>query len=659
MNRLMTLFMLILAPLVYAEKSIKVPLHYATDKTGDLVLRGQSQTITIPISVLDGQKVESVDLALSLYNNNQIDRTLLWIAAGNRKLANVELRQRNRLQTVDIKIPPELISVQNPHIKLRVQHLLDKEPASFDSSALQTTLNLEQSHYTLTYSQDLGASIQTLHSFEEMIQSGQNRHFPIHLVSLIEENSAYSLNVASSLVQGWTLKSGRDDNQFDYAMDSNRITPLTGPTIVFGNKDRLLETGWLGEDIYEKISGPFLSTDVSVKGIEWLMIISGENDGEVRKAAEYFAQSIHHLPKQTHMVVAENALTENRILSSDTEYPLSLFTSQTNLTDSPLDLKIIMPSNILFSGEDKAQINLLLSHTRVDPGQGSMVLRVNGNFTSSLPLRSSYWRDSQHYRLNIPMRDFKPGINKISVEVHGPVGIRDQQSRFTAFMSDKSNLKLGSWVSFIPTESHQVSAADLLALANENGSLAQVTVDDSNPAQLSKLWRLLGYVSHSTQQVSSKLMVTGEAEQKREFHVALNPMDLSSESVSETSNIAEVKQQLFEFVAEDQNSEYASSEVPFVFADEAQAVVKHDKDTGWYRIQFMESTVQQFDSFLRSDAAKPPTGVLSERNFSSNIQQFITAVFIGYPVGLALSALLIIWLMSAVVTRYLEERKCG
>ncbi|PKF48683.1 hypothetical protein [Enterovibrio nigricans] len=98
MNKYSALFLFFLSAFSLAEKTAEVPLTYATDNQNDIVLRGQSQTVSVPIAILDGQEVESIRLSLSIYNNNAIDKSMLWIAAGNRTLANVEIKQRSQHQ---------------------------------------------------------------------------------------------------------------------------------------------------------------------------------------------------------------------------------------------------------------------------------------------------------------------------------------------------------------------------------------------------------------------------------------------------------------------------------------------------------------------------------------------------------------------------------
>ncbi|SKA71866.1 cellulose biosynthesis cyclic di-GMP-binding regulatory protein BcsB [Enterovibrio nigricans] len=319
-----------------------------------------------------------------------------------------------------------------------------------------------------------------------------------------------------------------------------------------------------------------------------------------------------------------------------------------------------MPSNILFSSEDNAKLNLLLTHSRVAPGAGSMILRVNGEYANSLPLRSSYWRDTQLYRLNIPMRDFNPGINKVSVEIYGPVDIRNQQRRFAVYMSEKSNLKLSSWVKFIPTEGHHVSPQDFFAISDDCGKKAQLTVSPNDPVQLKNLWRLISHVSHHTKKAMPGLLVTTKREQSRPFHVIFGDDVPSTPFFNETKQDSQwdtLKQRLFEFVAHNE-SEHEDSESYFIPTNDNDiAYVKHTNDEGWYRIHMLPTTQDEFASFLRNENIMPPAGALSEREFSSSTSQYIKAAFIGYPAGLAVVSLLIIWWMSAFVTRALEARR--
>ncbi|MGF1766888.1 cellulose biosynthesis cyclic di-GMP-binding regulatory protein BcsB [Enterovibrio makurazakiensis] len=662
MNKFIIAFLLLFACAVQAEKTVKVPLTYAMDTKEDIVLRGQSQIMPIPISILDGQEVENVRLSLAIYNNNIVDSTVLWLAAGNRSLANIEVKQRHQFQYIEATFPAGLLSKENPSLNLRIQHLSNDPNLVIDTTGLNTTINVKASFYELNYQESGTVNQKTLASFEEMMRSGQHHDAPIHMISAITD-SDLSLSLAAYLVQGWTLKSGSEDYQFDYRMESKYGERRLGPVIVYGTSDALLNAGWVDQETHKAVSGPYLGIGDSTKGDEWLLIISGKNEREVKRAAKVFANNMRRFPERGSMVVVNEDNVIDRSLKSEATYLMSEFTEQTDLTDSPLELDLVMPSNILFSDEDNAKINLLLSHSRVAPGAGSMILRVNGEYANSLPLRSSYWRDSQHYRLNIPMRKFSPGINRVSVEIYGPVDVQNQDRRFAVYMSEKSNLRLSSWVKFIPTEGHKVSAHDFFAIADDCGKQAQISVDKKDPVQLANLWRLLSYVSHRTHKAMPGLMITGETEQRRPFHISLTDIEAAEPYILPAQNVSRwdgLKTHLFDFVAgkgEAEQENFYTSDMMFSEPTSELATIKHTNQEGWYRIQFAETTYEKFDDFMRSESSSAPAGVLSEREFSSSTSQFFKAAFIGYPAGLSILALFIIWWMSAFVSRALEARK--
>ncbi|WP_104401627.1 cellulose biosynthesis cyclic di-GMP-binding regulatory protein BcsB [Vibrio penaeicida] len=657
MTRFFFLLCFVVSLNAVAEKKVTVPLTYSTANQGDIVLRGQTQMINLPISILDGQKVEKLHLSLAVFNNNAVDKSLLWILTGKRTLVNIELKQRTQFQQLDVTIPPELISKRDSSLNLRIQHISNDPSNVVDATELTTVINAESSNYSLTYIESVNKEDQTLLSYNDMIRSGQGHGLPVQLVSLVEGNQDLSLGIAASLVQGWTLKSGSEDYEFDYLNVHSTSFSTSKPTVVYGTRDHLLKAGWINLDTHNAISGPYLKTGKNPKGIDWLLVVSGSSPMEVKRASKVFANNLRRLPESASTTIKVDDAMKDTSLKSAEQYLVSEFTDQVELTDSPLELSLVMPSNILFSDEDNAKLNLLLQHSRVAPGEGSMILRVNGKYSNSLPLRSSYWRDNQHYRINIPMKDFRPGINHVSVQVYGPVDIRNQQRRFKVYMSDKSNLQLSSWVNFIPTEGHSVSPIDFLAITDDCGEQAQITLDPSNPEQLKKLWRLLAHVSHRTHKAMPGLLVTSDAQQKRQLHIKLNETNEENFVYDETesdSRWGELKHRLFEFIA---HSESRDEDFGQSLNSHELAYVRHTNDKGWYRLQLTKSTPEKFDDFLRSEASAPPKGILSEKEFSSHSSQFFKAAFIGYPAALSVIALIIIWWMSAFVSRYLESRK--
>lgn len=657
MTRFFFLLCFVISLNAVAEKKVTVPLTYSTVNQGDIVLRGQTQMINLPISILEGQKVEKLHLSLAVFNNNAVDKSLLWISTGKRTLVNIELKQRSQFQQLDVTIPPELISKRDSSLNIRIQHISNDPSHVVDATELTTVINAESSNYSLTYIESTNTEDQTLLAYNDMIRSGQGHGLPVQMVSLVEDNQDLSLGIAASLVQGWTLKSGSEDYKFDYITSRSASFSTTKPTVVYGTRDNLLNAGWIDLETHNAISGPYLKTGKNPKGIDWLLVISGNSPMEVKRASKVFANNLRRLPDSASSVIKVDDAMKDTSLKSAKKYLVSEFTDQVELTDSPLALSLIMPSNIMFSSEDSAKLNLLLQHSRVSPGEGSMILRVNGKYANSLPLRSSYWRDNQHYRINIPMKDFRPGINHISVQVYGPVDIRNQQRRFKVYMSDNSNLHLSSWVKFIPTEGHSVSPTDFLAITDDCGKQAQITLDPDNPEQLTKLWRLLSHVSHRTHKAMPGLLVTSEAQQKRQLHIKLNETNEENFVFEQTENDSrweELKHTLFDFIA---HSESGTDDFGQSLNAHELAYVRHTNDKGWYRLQLTESSPEKFDDFLRSESSAPPKGVLSEKEFSSNSSQFFKAAFIGYPAALSVIALIIIWWISAFVSRFLEARK--
>lgn len=198
-----------------------------------------------------------------------------------------------------------------------------------------------------------------------------------------------------------------------------------------------------------------------------------------------------------------------------------------------------------------------------------MVIRVNGDYANSMPLRASRWRETQHYRLAFPMNQLRPGLNKVSVELYGPEQIDSYSATtvpFIAKIEGSSAIRLGAWVNYLTKFDHQLPADQLLFLADNNGSDSQVTLNFEQPSQLNAVWQLLSHLTHQARRPMNELLVTDNTSQQRPINLTFevgNSAKATAPAGQESDGLLSyVRHNLLMTMAQQQNTPYGASTNP-------------------------------------------------------------------------------------------------
>ncbi|MGF1734700.1 cellulose biosynthesis cyclic di-GMP-binding regulatory protein BcsB [Photobacterium satsumensis] len=510
-------------------QTVNVPLSFVLPEAQDSTLRGQWDKLSFPLTILDNQQVNDIKVSLSLTHSGNIDLAHLWVNLGDKPIANIQLQPNGASQQIVVKLSQALLKRYGNMMTIAVRHQL---PASLslaeqrlEASEAVTKVLAEQSYFELNFTTKSVES--TLADFSALIMSGQLHDKPIQLVSHIPDDTEAALSIASQLIQGWTLRSGNKSYQYQYIEQQKENTPYSenisekpnSPIqLLFGLPEQLASTNILPSDHLEGIQGPYLGLIQQQDSDNLLFIISGRNKYELLEATAYFATPSYPLPAYKYAVVKRYQQPEKKLLQSKGEYTITQFTSQQKFGHEPLMLPLLIPANSLFSPDETAHINLLLAHPSVRPGEAAMVIRVNGDYANSMPLRASRWRETQHYRLAFPMNKLRPGLNNVSVELYGPEQTDPYNATptpFIAHIEESSVLRLGAWVNYVTKFDQQLPADQLLFITDNNGRDTQVTLNYNDSNQLTAIWQLLSHVTLQAQRPMTELLVTHSNSQRR------------------------------------------------------------------------------------------------------------------------------------------------
>ncbi|ELR66727.1 hypothetical protein C942_04425 [Photobacterium marinum] len=528
MKQLILILLSFLIAFQVQAETIKVPLSYLLPDDRKPVLRGQWDKISFPLTVLDNQQAENIRIALTLEQSMNMRQATLLLHIGNKPLATVQFDSSQSQKQVIAELTPDHLVQYGNQLTISVNHLLPSTMAvseqKIEASEATTEILTDKSYFELTYSPK--PYDPNLSGFSKLIKSGQFHQHPIRLESASPGYSDASLSVASLLVQGWTLRSHSDKYKFSYfPLSTGSPVSKSDVRLIYGTQTQLLSIPSLPAQLLNEIQGPFLGIHHDVKQKSRVLIVSGRDENELLHAAQHFAAPNFELPAQTYTLVGHYQPIQKAKLISNHKYPIEHFTNQLQFGGTPLTIPLMIPANILVNKEETAQINLLLNHPHIKPGEAAMVVRINGEYANSTPLRTSYWRDSQHYRLTFPMNKLRPGLNTLNIELYGPAQKHHHKEGvsfhpFTASISPTSNVKLGAWVTYLPADKRQTMAKELLVIAAHNGSRSQLTINYPEPSTLSEIWQLISFISLKAREPMPGLLLTTNPTQSRPLNLS-------------------------------------------------------------------------------------------------------------------------------------------
>ncbi|NLS13000.1 cellulose biosynthesis cyclic di-GMP-binding regulatory protein BcsB [Vibrio sp. SM6] len=681
--RLLQLILLPIAMLIWHSSAwaLTVPLNFASGIDAQTVLRGESQSVDIPFELLKNEAIENLELTLAVYNNNPILSSQLWLFQAGLPLAQVELEQVDRYQYINMVVPKSVFSEPNAVLTVQIKHTVPSGAEWLDSSQLVTTISNTDSFYRLTSEQSTMPLGNTLANFEKMLRNGYFHRHTVHLQSVGDNTAPTSLSHAAMLVQGLTLRAGFELSSLHYNSaltehvasmkqnDENKTkAQLSTLTLWFGTKAALIENNRLSQAAAAAITGPYIGLHPDSEFESYQLVISGNNETQLAQAIHFFSSHHSSLPNQTYTTSMPMKTIATRYVEPTISYPMAYFTSQQNLTGVPLNFQVHIPANTVMDSSAIAKMNLLLTHPKVQPGDGNLVIRVGGEYASSVRLRSSIWREQQHYRLNISMAHFRPGLNDITIEVFGPAQNDESLNAFPVLMAEQSNLVLAPWLNYVPTEGHNVTAHDFLALSDQFGANAQIIVDSSAADQQQLLWHILANVALQTEQPLTQLLISDNRQIERPFSLDLTAhktplFPTHDESVKSQTHLIAIRQALFDIIS---TTNGAQSSSPLSYSShsplehhsrDAIASVYQDNDNDWYGIRVQSYDLQRWQHFFNAAEKNTPNGMLTEDIFAAGFDQIFTALFWGYPALLTVMVCLIAWLLSWIIARAVENKR--
>ena len=489
--------------------------------SGALRLTGASSARSISIALSAREQVRQAVLHLVVSNSIALltDRSELAVRVNDRTIAQLQLSSRQPETTADIRVPAQLLKPGYNVLTFAVaQHATEN---CEDPSSPELWTEIDTSASTLQMQTALEPLTPTLADLSALIDPKQWADRAWTIVAASHPSDDSQLAQGSLVAQGVALRL-RYLSATPRVLDAQHgngagflpglaLAPLANTDVVLiGTRDAL--RGYLDEATRGHIDGAFLGVYPKPDDARrFVLVVSGRNEQEVQRAARVFAHSELPLPRRSELVVhgfdetAAAPWSAGKTITGDTPHAFRDlgFASRTLHAGDAADIEVRLPADI-YAPED-AKVSLDMNFTEGAKMRGDSVLNilVNGRFEQVIALDQSQGAVIRHYRISIPLRDFRPGLNTVSLRpilvplVTERCALR-QTDNLEVTVFDDSTLTL-------PPASHFAALPDLKRFADsgfpytthpDGGDLAmQVAARDDDT--IAAAWALMGRLAQS------------------------------------------------------------------------------------------------------------------------------------------------------------------
>lgn len=287
----------------------------------------------------------------------------------------------------------------------------------------------------------------------------------------------------------------------------------TSDVVLLGTASQLRPA--LSQELSELIKGPFLALyPLPGKAGLYALVVSGLDDTQVLRAAQAFALMDYPLPDTAHATIHELHIPKLGLyelpdmLAAGGSYSfqdLGAHTLTTSGRDStPLELKLVIPPDLYAPEDAQVQVRLHLAYGASMRSDSVINVHLNRIFEHAIALNQPLGAHYRDYRITIPLRSLRPGLNLLSFH---PQLVPDITGKCTLIQSANLVLTLfGDSTITLPVADHYARLPDLALFgrtgfpftARGDGSETVVVAMDRRPETMTSTWRLLSRVAQVT-----------------------------------------------------------------------------------------------------------------------------------------------------------------
>lgn len=457
-----------------AELTWEEPLARFLSRDEPIYLPNSNSGATVYLPLSPRMEVTSAVLHLEYTNSIALleDRSVLRISLGDSILAQLPLKRSQPDAVLDIRLPVDLLEPgYNPLNFWVAQHYTVQ---CEDPSAPELWTQIDHQRSTITFTGRWRETRPTLSMVEDLVDARLATDYQITIVTASGgggEGGAFrdrQLSWGSVLSQGFALRLRYQPLEVYHATSLQAaVRRGVTDTVVVGTQEeveRLLGASLPG------LEGPYLAVrPLPGEATRFLLIVSGRDDDEVSRAVEAFAYMRLPLPDAPYTTIGTTdapawpEYSARFAVRPGGRYPFNYFdyqsTTMQGISAASLELPVWVPPDLFTRESSMVEISLHFAYGAGLRRDSVLNIFLNGRFERVIHLRDENGGVYQDYKVYIPLRSFRGGMNTLAFTprmmplITGECeAVQDQNLLLTIF--DDSVLNL-------PEASHYVAMPDL------------------------------------------------------------------------------------------------------------------------------------------------------------------------------------------------------
>lgn len=522
-----------------------------------IIIRNASGSYDLSFPISDRIIPDSAVLNLFFTNSNILinNRSQLIVYINDFILGQIKLDPVNNTTEAKFKIDKAYLRQGYNKISFKAaQHYTDSQCEDWSAPELWTHLDATKSTLDLTYHQV--PIIEKLSIINSLI----NDRLGEYSFSIIRGDQTVSddyLNWGGLIAQGVKLRLKYVPMKIheQYAIPNTTSiegggvgrfnignTELGHDAFLVGNKEQLSQL--IPQDVLQAIQGPYLGLfRQDADPAHFFLVVSGRNNDEVKMAAKSFALLDAPFPAAQQTVISDlmlpdaNSVLAKQSILSARSYRFSALdysNSVMHAEQTAAKLQFRLPADFYSTEDAMVSLNLDLAYGAGMRKDSVININLNDSFVHAIQLKEAGGAHYRNYQIEIPLRNFKAGINKLTFNA-----LMKPSEYGECIYVQRDNLVVNifedSIISF-PKAASIVSLPDLEILERTgfpflNDALADNTVFkllDTSSDSMTAAWQLIAHMASYYQAPVLDLNITQDKEGDKKYIVLVGKVSANN-----------------------------------------------------------------------------------------------------------------------------------
>lgn len=513
------------------------PLFKFMEQPRQIYLANSTSELALSLPISERITVKSAQLHLEFSNSIALlkDRSELRVSIDDIVIAQFVLRPAQPFSIYDISLPTQLLKPGYRKLKFWVaQHytLQCEDPA-----APELWTQVDSIHSRIILNADMKPINLSLAHLDNIIDSKLWDDYELNIIIGTSEPKDSHLFWGSLIAQGASLRLHHKPLYVNCVMGSNKLisSNKNGKILLGGEglklKDNVLVgtaselATYISPNLLAEIKSPFIGIyPLDQDPRYFTIVISGGNEEDVSKAVTAFSFINFPFPDQASTQIKELSIPDfpdyasERAVRENASYKFSYFgqdtTTYRGISAGEMLLSFRLPPDIFASEASVVEMSLHFSYGAALRKDSVLNIFLNEKFENVIQLREELGATYQDYKIRIPLRSFRAGLNTVKLSPKmvpfisgGCVYIQEENLQLTIFKD--------STLTF-PNANHYVKMPDLKLLSSSafpfsmkgDGEGFGLQVLGRDPETIASAWTIAGKLAQVTSIPLYKIQTT-------------------------------------------------------------------------------------------------------------------------------------------------------